>query len=64
MIVCLWGENQRFWLMKSEQFYFPFAIIVRFLEGEEHYRALCDELQKVHLERKNIGKKNLSHDEG
>lgn len=38
--------------------------IVRFLEGEEDYRALCDELHRVRMERNCIGLKNLSLEEG
>lgn len=38
--------------------------ILRFCEGEEHYRALCDELQKVRHERDSICSKNLSPEDG
>ena len=36
--------------------------IVRFLEGEEFYRALCDELQQIREERNNTGAKNLTRE--
>ncbi len=29
--------------------------IIRFLEGEEYYRTLCDELQQIRAERNNLG---------
>lgn len=32
--------------------------IVRFLEGEEYYRALCDELQQIREERNKVGTKS------
>jgi hypothetical protein len=38
--------------------------IVRFLEGEEYYRALCDELQQVRMERNRWTTKNLSSEGG
>lgn len=34
--------------------------IVRFLDGEEHYRALCDQLHQVRMERNSIATKHLS----
>ena len=33
--------------------------IIRFLEGEEYYRAFCDELQQIRAERNNFGAKGL-----
>ena len=36
--------------------------IIRFLDGEEYYRALCDELQQMRTERNNLGTKNLVHE--
>ena len=36
--------------------------IVRFLEGEEFYRALCDELQQIREERNNLGTKSLTRE--
>lgn len=36
--------------------------IVRFLEGEEFYRALCDELQQIREERNNLGAKSLTRE--
>lgn len=33
--------------------------IVRFLGGEEYYRALCDELQQLHMERNGMTTKSL-----
>ena len=38
--------------------------IVRFLDGEEYYRALCDELQNKRAERNNFGIKSLAREEG
>lgn len=38
--------------------------IVRFLDGEKYYRALCDELQQIRVERNNFGTKSLAHEEG
>ena len=38
--------------------------IVRFLDGEEYYRALCDELQQIRAERNNFGTKSLIQEEG
>lgn len=32
--------------------------IVRFLEGEEYYRALCDELQQIRMERNSVTPKS------
>lgn len=34
--------------------------IVRFLEGEEYYRALCEELQELRVERNSLGAKSLA----
>jgi len=34
--------------------------IVRFLEGEEYYRALCDELHQIREERNNLGATSLA----
>lgn len=33
--------------------------IIRFLEGEEYYRAFCDELQQIRAERNSFGAKGL-----
>lgn len=38
--------------------------IIRFLEGEEYYRTLCDELQLVRMERNSWTTKNISSEEG
>lgn len=37
--------------------------IVRFLEGEEDYYALCDELHQIRMERNSLGTKPLSCEE-
>lgn len=36
--------------------------IVRFQEGEEYYRALCEELQQIRAERNNFGIKSLARE--
>lgn len=41
-------------LLRSYKGGMGFAII-RFLEGEEYYRTLCDELQQIRAERNNLG---------
>lgn len=33
--------------------------IVRFLEGEEYYRDLCDELQQIRMERNSLTSKSV-----
>lgn len=38
--------------------------IVRFLDGENYYRALCDELQQIRAERNNFGTKSPAFEEG
>lgn len=38
--------------------------IVRFLEGEEYYRSLCDELHQLRMERNSMTTKSLSSSEG
>ena len=38
--------------------------IVRFLDGENYYRALCDELQQIRAERNNFGTKSPALEEG
>jgi len=49
-------------LLRSYKGGMGFAI-VRFLDGEEYYRALCDELQNKRAERNNFGK-SLAREEG
>lgn len=58
-----WAKRLPPALLRSYKGGMGFAI-VRFLEGEEYYRALCDELQQVHMERNSMTTRSLSSEEG
>lgn len=38
--------------------------IVRFLDGEEYYRSLCDDLHQIRIERNSVGIKPPLQEEG
>ena len=58
-----WAKRVPPALLRSYKGGMGFAI-VRFIDGEEHYRALCDQLHQIRTERNSVGSKALSREEG